>query len=83
MSFKVKTSHAIEQVDYGKRHGYDTLILAINKEEPSDGQYLSSMDLRRALDYLQRKVRTFFSLNTFLYCYFPLNSLQAIHIVKT
>ena len=81
MSFKVKTSHAIKQVNYGKRDGYDTLMLAINKEEASDGQYLLSMDLRHALDYLQRKVRKIVSLNIFLYCFFPLNSLQAIYIV--
>ena len=70
MSFKVKTSHAIKQVNSGKRDGYDTLMLAINKEEASDGQYLSSMDLRHALDYLQRKVRKIVSLNIFLYCFF-------------
>jgi len=60
MSFKVKTSHAIEQLDYGKRHGYDTIILSIKKDDPSDGQYISSMDLRRALNYLQKKVNIFY-----------------------
>ena len=58
-SFNVKTAHAVQQMDYGVRHGYDTLILSISKNDPSDGQYLSSMDLRRALDYLQRKVNKF------------------------
>ena len=59
MSFKVKSSHAIEQLNYGKRHGYDTFILSIKKDDPTDAQYFSSMDLRRALDYLQRKVNKF------------------------
>ena len=62
-SFKIKTAHAVQQVDYGVRHGYDTLILSINKEDPSDGQYLSSMDLRRAMEYLQRKVNNFLVLD--------------------
>ena len=58
-SFNVKTAHAVQQMDYGVRHGYDTLILSISKNDPSDGKYLSSMDLRRALEYLQRKVNKF------------------------
>ena len=30
--FTVKSTHAKQQIDYGLRNGYDTLILAISKE---------------------------------------------------
>lgn len=55
--FTLKTTHAKEQLDYGERMGYDQLILAINKEDSTDGHYVSSMDLRRALEYLKKKVK--------------------------
>ena len=61
--FTLKTTHAKEQLDYGERMGYDQLILAINKEDSTDGHYVSSMDLRRALEYLKKKVKKI--------CFFP------------
>ena len=32
----MKTDHAKQQLDYGLKHGYDILILSINKEDPSN-----------------------------------------------
>ena len=56
--FTLKTSHVKEQLVYGERMGYDQLILAINKDDSTDGHYVSSMDLREALAYLQKKVKS-------------------------
>ena len=52
----VKTSFAKQQMEHGSRHGYDHLILALNKEDPTKGQYVSNMDLKAAIKFLQRKV---------------------------
>ena len=56
--FTVKSTHAKQQIDYGLRNGYDTLILAISKEDNTKGEYVSSMDLERALEFLKTKVKT-------------------------
>ena len=53
--FNVKTSFAMQQMEHGSRHGYDHLILALNKD-PTKGQYVSNMDLKAAIKFLQRKV---------------------------
>ena len=57
-NFSVKTSFSKQQLEYGSRHGYDQIILAINQEDATKGEYISSMDLRRAIDFLQKKVDT-------------------------
>ena len=46
MSFTMKTVHAKQYLDYGLKHGYDTLILSINKEDPSNAKWVSTMDMR-------------------------------------
>ena len=53
----------MQQMEHGSRHGYDHLILALNK-----GQYVSNMDLKAAIKFLQRKVNKnvcFFALFSF------------------
>ena len=56
--FTVKSTHAKQQINYGLRNGYDTLILAISREDNTKGDYVSSMDLLRALKFLKTKVKT-------------------------
>ena len=62
----MKTGHAKQQLDYGLRHGYDTLILSINQEDPANVQWVSTMDMRRALTYLENKVEYCFLFFFFL-----------------
>ena len=45
----------MQQMEHGSRHGYDHLILALNKEDSTKGQYVSNMDLKAAIKFLQRK----------------------------
>ena len=54
----VKSTHAKQQIDYGLQNGYETLILAISREDNTKGEYVSSMDLERALEFLKTKVKT-------------------------
>ena len=63
--FSVKTTFSKQQLEYGSRHGYDHLILAIHTEDPSKGDYISSMDLRRAINFLQKKVNVVFCVRLF------------------
>ena len=55
-AFTIKTSFAKQQMDFGSRNGYDHLILALNKEDPTKGEYVTNMDLTAAIKFLQRKV---------------------------
>ena len=57
-SFSEEMFTVKQQIDYGLRNGYDTLILAILKEDNTKGEYVSSMDLERALEFLKTKVKT-------------------------
>ena len=57
--FNVKTSFAMQQMEHGSRRGYDHLILALNKEDSTKGQYVSNMDLKAAIKFLQRKVNKY------------------------
>ena len=57
--FTLNTSHVQQQLDYGKRKGYCHLVLAMKNDDPSDAQIVSNMDMRVALQYLQRKVNNF------------------------
>ena len=54
--FTVKTTFTKQQLEYGTRRGYETLILAINKEDKTKGEYVTSLSLREAIAFLQRKV---------------------------
>ena len=56
--FTVKSTHAKQQIDYGLQNGYETLILAISREDNTKGEYVSSMNLERALEFLKTKVKT-------------------------
>ena len=55
-AFTIKTSFAKQQMDFGSRNGYDHLILALNKQDPTKGEYVTNMDLTAAIKFLQRKV---------------------------
>ena len=57
--FTLNTSHVQQQLDYGKRKGYCHLVLAMKNDDPSDAQIVSNLDMRVALQYLQRKVNNF------------------------
>ena len=57
--FTLNTSHVQQQLDYGKRKGYSHLVLAMKNDDPSDAQIVSNLDMRVALQYLQRKVNNF------------------------
>ena len=48
----------MQQMEHGSRHGYDHLILALSKD-PTKGQYVSNMDLKAAIKFLQRKVNKY------------------------
>ena len=54
--FTLNTSHVQQKLDYGKRKGYSHLVLAMKNDDPSDAQIVSNLDMRVALQYLQRKV---------------------------
>ena len=69
--FTVKTTFAKQQLEYGKQRGYETLILAINKEEKTKGDYVSNLSLREAIAFLQRKVNMYDCvLNCFQFKYY-------------
>ena len=53
--FYLNTSHVQQQLDYGKRKGYSHLV----NDDPSDAHIVSNLDMRVALQYLQRKVNNF------------------------
>ena len=62
-SFTVKTTFSKQQLEYGTRKGYGQLILAIKKDDPSKGEYVTDMSLKDAIAFLQRKVNMIRLLN--------------------
>ena len=55
-SFTVKTTFSKQQLEYGTRKGYQQLILALNKDDPTKGDYITNLSLKDAIAFLQRKV---------------------------
>ena len=65
--FTIKSTFAKQQLDYGTKHGYNQLILALDKDDPTKGEYITNMDLGAAINFLQRKVNKIVCLFIFLF----------------
>ena len=55
-SFSVKTSFSKQQLEYGTRQGYGQLILALDKDNPTKGEYITNLNLKDAIAFLRKKV---------------------------